>query len=174
MLCDFVIPVRAVPQPRQRFFAMKNAATGKYRAAPFKDEADPIHGFKGEALLRFKLAKPRNWPRGPHVAYRLLVVIIQPAPGRLPKKRGSRPSNTKPDLDNIVKGVKDALNREAWDDDGRVYDSHQVKFYAAPGDAPCVRVLIEATDARRDLSAADLAAAVAAWKDVTAQPFEGV
>ena len=164
MLCDFVIPVPAVAQPRQGFVARFSQKTGRHHSVPFKNPKHPVHAYRDEVLARFRLAKPTGWPTDEHTAYRLLVLIVQAAPGRLPKKRAYRPSNTKPDLDNLVKSIKDALKGEAWYDDGRVYDSRQVKVYAAPGDAPCVRVLIEATDARRDLSAADIATAVTVWK----------
>lgn len=44
---------------------------------------------------------------------------------------------TKPDCDNLVKAVKDALTQAAWwVDDGRVADSRQIKRYAIAGEDP--------------------------------------
>lgn len=46
----------------------------------------------------------------------------------------------KPDLDNLVKFVKDCLNGLAWKDDSQVAEIHAVKFYA---DKPLTYLLIE-------------------------------
>lgn len=40
-----------------------------------------------------------------------------------------QPHCQKPDGDNILKAVKDALNRIAWADDGQVYDARVRKFW---------------------------------------------
>lgn len=46
---------------------------------------------------------------------------------------------SKPDLDNLVKGVKDALNKVAYVDDSRVVEMHVYKHYS---NKPCVIVTV--------------------------------
>lgn len=73
-------------------------------------------------------------------AYRSLVGDVEPAPGyvpvkleivvrrrlpkRVPKRVVARRDLGKPDLDNVTKLVKDALNGVAWEDDCQVVDEH--------------------------------------------------
>lgn len=40
-----------------------------------------------------------------------------------------RPHTQKPDGDNLLKTVKDALNRIAWADDGQVFDARVRKYW---------------------------------------------
>jgi len=47
---------------------------------------------------------------------------------------------TKPDVDNYVKGIKDALNKVIWNDDSQVVDLTVSKFYS---ESPRVEVLVE-------------------------------
>lgn len=48
--------------------------------------------------------------------------------------------NKKPDGDNIIKVVLDALNEIAYADDKNVIDMHVTKYYAAELDNPCIIV----------------------------------
>lgn len=47
---------------------------------------------------------------------------------------------TKPDVDNYVKGIKDALNKVIWNDDSQVVDLNVSKFYSK---SPRVEVFVE-------------------------------
>lgn len=47
---------------------------------------------------------------------------------------------TKPDVDNYVKGVKDALNKVIWNDDSQVVDLKVSKWYS---EKPRVEVIIK-------------------------------
>lgn len=49
----------------------------------------------------------------------------------------------RPDLDNLVKSIKDGLNGICYKDDSQVYLLHAVKFYAARPDLTGVDVVIE-------------------------------
>ena len=54
---------------------------------------------------------------------------------------GRIPKITKPDCDNMVKGLQDILtNLVFWRDDCLVYDLHVTKYY---GDRPGIDILIE-------------------------------
>lgn len=50
-----------------------------------------------------------------------------------------QPHTQKPDGDNLLKTVKDALNRIAWADDGQVFDARVVKVWGG-ADATAVTV----------------------------------
>lgn len=52
------------------------------------------------------------------------------------------------DLDNLVKSVKDALNKRAYSDDWRVHDLRAQKFYTTPGRAR-TEVVVYAIDPER-------------------------
>lgn len=63
-----------------------------------------------------------------------------------PLKRGRRPGTvktTRPDLDNVVKQVCDALNGVAWLDDAQVVRVAASKWHAAQGESARLEVEIE-------------------------------
>jgi Holliday junction resolvase RusA-like endonuclease len=61
-----------------------------------------------------------------------IIAIFAPAPSWSKKKRSEamhRPHTQKPDLDNIAKGICDALNRIAYADDGQVASTSARKMW---------------------------------------------
>ena len=86
------------------------------------------------ALARLEAKEPLVGP------LRLKVSAYYPIPESWPKKRKGeavadvvRPT-VKPDLDNVVKLVMDALKNIAWRDDAQVVEIHADRWYAAnPG-----------------------------------------
>ena len=46
------------------------------------------------------------------------------------KRMEGQPHTTKPDRDNLEKGVCDSLNKIVWKDDGQVYDGRTRKYYS--------------------------------------------
>lgn len=76
-----------------------------------------------------------------------LTFILQRPKGHYGKK-GLRPSApfyhiTKPDLDNMVKGIKDALSGVCYERDQQICELHADKEYTADGEAPGVTIRIE-------------------------------
>lgn len=69
---------------------------------------------------------------------RLELTFVLPAPKSLKDKRP--PHTKKPDLDKLVRSVKDALSGVAWRDDAQVTDLVARKDYAAGNEPPCVYV----------------------------------
>ncbi|MNT35875.1 Endodeoxyribonuclease RusA [compost metagenome] len=51
---------------------------------------------------------------------------------------------TKPDLDNVVKGLADSLNKIAWKDDNQIVSITAHKYYA---DEPKIEIQIEEVEA---------------------------
>lgn len=169
----FEVPEAPVPQPRQRF-GVRNG-----KAVPMKDRKDKrakIDGFKNAVKGRGLLSRSREWPLGePGWGYRLLCVFHMPPPLDLPKTRtGFTVCPTKPDLDNMVKAVKDALTGVLWADDGAVFDEQAVKVYPPPGGKPAVLVVVQAVkfSRRAGLSAECVDSAVDGWRSQV-QLFEG-
>lgn len=76
----------------------------------------------------------------------LQLFIYRPIPKSLSAKKAAlaeagkiRPT-TKPDVDNYVKGIKDALKGVIWKDDSQVTDLKAGKYF---GERPRVEILIE-------------------------------
>lgn len=84
-----------------------------------------------------KLAASEHAPKelldGPLV---MKVHIFRPIPKAFSKKKalqaeqGLLRPTTKPDVDNYLKGIKDALKNVIWKDDSQIVDVHTAKFYS--------------------------------------------
>jgi Holliday junction resolvase RusA-like endonuclease len=76
----------------------------------------------------------------------LVVKFYMPVPKSWPKykkdevKNGLIHHTKKPDLDNLVKFVKDNLNEVAWKDDSQVYELKAIKQYSFE---PETRIIIQ-------------------------------
>lgn len=68
-------------------------------------------------------------------AVALKVCFFMPIPKSTPKKKckalENQPHLKKPDIDNVLKGLLDAMNNELFDDDSQVYEVSAVKLYSA-------------------------------------------
>jgi crossover junction endodeoxyribonuclease RusA len=72
---------------------------------------------------------------------RLLVAFYLPRPKSLPKKVAHH--TKKPDLDKLLRSVKDGLKAVAWHDDSQVVDVKAIKRYADRGTAPHAIVTVQ-------------------------------
>jgi Holliday junction resolvase RusA-like endonuclease len=68
---------------------------------------------------------------------------------RPPKKKVREYPVCKPDLDNLVKGIKDSLNGVMWEDDAQIVDSCQSKRYDWETRMGRIEVTIEELDEPR-------------------------
>lgn len=88
--------------------------------------------------------KPFNGP------IRLTVRFFMPVPESISKKKKSllygKSHTKKPDLDNLVKTVCDALNGVVWNDDSQIVELYETKQYALESDEPSTCVWIEEID----------------------------
>lgn len=80
---------------------------------------------------------------------RLTVVFFLPRPKSLPKRVSAHLK--KPDLDKLVRSVKDALTKVVWSDDSQVTEIHAVKQYAGAQQAPCATVRVLALEQQSSL-----------------------
>ena len=83
----------------------------------------PVYAGAVRLAIEARYIPPLSWPR---------------------KKResalaGEVPKDSKPDLDNVIKSVKDGLNRVAWLDDRQVVELSATKRYA-PEDVLIIRI----------------------------------
>jgi Holliday junction resolvase RusA-like endonuclease len=103
----------------------------------------PVNAFKAAvqaALSASGHAEPLSGPLSLDVLFvmpRPLAKIWKTRP--MPRYRHAK----KPDLDNLLKSLKDALTGLAWRDDAQVDMIHAIKCTAAGDELPHVRVVIE-------------------------------
>lgn len=119
-LLEFSVRGSAVPQPRQR-----HRWTGAF-VQNYTPATAPITGWK--ALIGQAARAALEGSPAIDVPVVLSVLFLMPRPGRLVWKKRPMPrqfASARPDLDNLVKAVKDALSPKkggagAWRDDALV------------------------------------------------------
>lgn len=99
--------------------------------------------FKQYVRLTASQHAPEKLLEGP---LKMKVVVYRPSLKSFSKKKakqaeeGTLRPTTRPDVDNYVKGIKDALNKVIWKDDSQVVDLSVSKFYS---EKPRVEVTVE-------------------------------
>jgi Holliday junction resolvase RusA-like endonuclease len=78
---------------------------------------------------------------GPGVAVKLTATFYRPRPASLPK-RVTLPVS-RPDMDNYVKLLEDALNHFAFPDDAQITTMVVRKRFAWPGEVPRIELRLE-------------------------------
>lgn len=142
---SFRVPAIPVAQPRQRH-RLITTKTGNQFVNNFTPAKHPVQDFKAtvrHACREAYAGAPLDVP------IELRVVFIMPRPGRLIWKTKPMPRErhcSKPDIDNLLKSLKDALNEIAWRDDGQIFRVDACKMYAAGDEQPCVEVEILSGD----------------------------
>lgn len=112
---EFIIPVRPIPKSRPRitkkggkFWAYTPVRT-KHAEKEFLNYAngykpkDPLNG-SIELEVHFVFEIPKSWPKSK----------------KEKALRGELPHISRPDLDNLLKFIKDALNMVFWKDDSQI------------------------------------------------------
>ncbi|MEK3973696.1 RusA family crossover junction endodeoxyribonuclease [Psychrobacillus sp. FSL K6-1267] len=121
----FEIPGNIQPQERPKF----STFGGHVRAI------DPI---KSRDFKQFvKMVAANHAPASLiETEIRLYVDIYRPIPKSLSKKKraeaiaGQLRPTKKPDLDNLVKGIKDGMSKVIWHDDAQIVEMNVRKFYS--------------------------------------------
>lgn len=88
------------------------------------------HAYKSDADKRWERRVRNAWPDGAprfHGPVSVRIDVFRALPKGAPKRVDSEPDTHRPDADNVAKGVLDALNGVAWDDDAQVVDLYVVK-----------------------------------------------
>lgn len=134
---EFDIPAIPVAQPRQRTAVI----AGHVRN--FTPSRHPVQAFK--ATCRMIAAERYAGPvlDGP---LRIHVAFVLPRPSnRMWKRREMprEPHDKRPDMDNLLKSVTDALTGLLWRDDSQLASVLATKEIAAGGEPPHVRIAVE-------------------------------
>ena len=74
-------------------------------------------------------------------ALKIEFTFVFPRPKSMSKRNpGRQPKTTRPDTDNLIKSISDALNGRLYTDDAQLIDVRGRKFYAAIGEDPHIQV----------------------------------
>lgn len=153
-MIEFVVPGTPVAKARHRSAVMPNGKVRHY--TPAKTENWEAHAAHAAHRARIKAGEPVY--AGP-VA--LMVTAVMPVPASWPKwkreaaQAGEVAPTAKPDMDNIEKAVKDAMNGVVYRDDSQVVLKATDLKYEGPHAEPGVYVAVKETgqlrhDAKRD------------------------
>lgn len=139
MRVELVIPGVPIAQPRAKathFAGHTRMYTPDAKVRPFKE------------AIRILFAESHGGPPASGCVI-LHVTAIMPRPKNKvwkTKPMPREPHTVKPDLDNIIKAVKDALTKLAWRDDAQVHYVTAMKHVAAGDEQPHTRIVIDAND----------------------------
>ena len=125
---EFEIPGIPVPKGRPKFSTLGGFAKA-YTPAKTRNAEAFVRKCFFEQVKDFKMPE-----KGPIFLY---VTFYMPVPSSLSKKKQNELMEEnywhikKPDLDNLLKLVNDALNGIAWKDDSCICFTHATKCYSA-------------------------------------------
>lgn len=148
MTISFTIPGKAVPQLRPRI-VRKGKHSGLAEQETVKNyksfvrlvAADHIKGINADwpthspikIYLQFLFQSKRSWSK------RKTEMALN----------GELTHTSKPDLDNLIKSITDALTGLVWNDDSQIYELHAEKRYSQQS---AINVTIEIQECAQDRS----------------------
>jgi Holliday junction resolvase RusA-like endonuclease len=129
MMIAILVPGEPVGQPRQRFRIVRYGTTPRIR--PYQDPDHPVHAYKRaiQLLAKSVVSSPLA---GPAFGIDVLAVFHKPLCRDQYLERIRKV--TKPDGDNVLKAVMDALTGIVWSDDCKVSDKRLRMREAARGE----------------------------------------
>lgn len=135
----FRVPSIPVAQPRQRHRVVTSG--GRTFASNYTPKDSPVNSFKAACQIAAAAAY-----QGPVLdcPLRMDLVFVFPRPASVPKKLGNgRLRHTgKPDRDNVMKSLQDALEGLLFRNDSLICAGEVEKFKAAANEQPHVSVRI--------------------------------
>ena len=142
-ITSFFVAGVPIPQPRQRHRVMQ--VNGKYVATSYVSKSHPVQEWKGR--IRIIARNPYETPITRPVEIALEFTLPRPS-SRTRKTIENAPywSTARPDIDNLVKAVLDALTDIAWDDDTQVARLMASKLVAGDDDEVGVMISIKVMD----------------------------
>lgn len=141
----FTVPGIPVAQPRQRHRVIQSG--GRAFAANYTPRNDPVNLFKASVQQAAQAVYDGPPIDGPVL---LSVIFVLPRPKGMVWKTRPMPRERhtkKPDAENILKALQDALVGLAFRDDSQVCDVHVEKWIASGHEQPHTGVLIEQIEA---------------------------
>ena len=139
MTIRFTIPGVPVAQPRQRHRVIQSG--GRAFATNYTPSTHPVAAFK--ALTR--LAASQVYSGSPlDCPLVMLVVFVFQRPASVRKRDGTGrlPHTGRPDAENCLKAVQDALEGAVYRNDSLIYDVRAIKWKAAADEQPHTEVEI--------------------------------
>lgn len=147
----FIVAGEPIPQPRHKISIKKSNKTGKRTRRAYLKDGGRSQAFKQaiKYAARMAGAKPIDKP----VRVELLFIFSRIQSQLWKRKPMVRLwHGKKPDSDNVTKAVLDALNGEAWLDDGQVCELLVRKVIAAGGEEPRIIAKITYLEPEENLS----------------------
>ena len=141
MIITFHVPAVPIAQPRQRHRSFM--AGGRIITQNYTPTDSPVNAFKSsvrEAARKAYQGAPLEGPLS------LMANFVLPRPKKYCRKKdpdGRMWCIVKPDEDNLIKSLKDALKSIVWKDDCQVCRLIATKCYAARDEQPCAEVTLE-------------------------------
>ena len=127
---QIIVTGKPIAKKRPRFFR-RGSSVGTY---------NPQETEEGRWLLSARTQLPEKQIEGP---VNLMCNFYFEIPKSTPKKNRAEAVHTKkPDLDNLVKFIKDCLNGEAWKDDSQVVSLFAQKIYERDGNGPRTEIIL--------------------------------
>lgn len=137
-MIHFTIPAVPIAQPRPRAVVRANGRAGVFGAK----DSHPVHAFKALAALAARQAYRGAPLEGP---IEIEVAFVLERPKNLCWKTKPMPREwhtKKPDADNLVKSLADALTGILWRDDAQICVKRLAKYVAAGDEPPHVEVRV--------------------------------
>ena len=125
------VPGRVVGKGRPRFTKAGRAYTPR-ATVEFEQRVRAVWIAAGHPMLTGPLA--------------VRVTVVRPLPKSAPKSRDGEWDTHRPDLDNVVKAVLDALNGVAYEDDAQVVRIAATKARRYRGEPERVTVTVESLE----------------------------
>lgn len=142
LVCAFFVAGEPIAQPRARHFVRPGQ---KFVQTVSNPQKHPIVGWK--QALRSDGIKAMSG-RGPvehPVHLEVLLVASRPATGGVAAKSRRHlaiPHTKKPDADNTLKAIQDALNKIVWKDDSLISSVWVHKRYTMPNEGPGAHIIV--------------------------------
>jgi len=149
MRIEFNVPAIPKAQPRQRHRVVMSG--GRAFASNYTPTRDPVNAFKASVQHAAASAHHGAPLEGP---LRMSVVFVFPRPKGMVWKTKPMPRawhTPKPDRDNLMKSLQDALNGLLFKDDSQICSGPIEKFIAAGDEQPHVEVIVETLDTLTEL-----------------------
>lgn len=142
----FLVPGEPIAQPRQKH---RVATDGQGRAFSrnYTPSKHPVNQYKA-AVQMAAMELYRDAPHDGPVRLEVVCVFGRPK-NRIWKTKPMprEPKVSKPDCDNVIKAIKDALSKLVWRDDAQVYQETIEKWVASGEDQPHTEIRIHFEEA---------------------------
>jgi len=125
----FVIPGTPVSKARPRV-VNKNGKTFAFTPKKSKDYEKLVKYYAHEVMLKRADLAPTQEAVYLAVVFRFLIPMSWSAKKKRLCMTGEIQKTSRPDSDNLLKGIKDGCNSIVWHDDSQVVETHTYKIYS--------------------------------------------